>query len=589
MHGTKAGNLSLLKRADVRVPHGFVLGLENKSEEDIQVEAKAIWEELRGQYNESSLVERPLILRSSALVEDRMHARFPGRFASYRDLSSLEVLLAGIDECREYARAGARVHDYRRSFGIRGAGGLEAVIIQEQIQAEYAGVFFTAAPRPFQNHHALIEITRGSASEMLSGSGLGALFGVDTGPPDRRFSQLAGTPYEISQVYRVLAEVLETCEGVETAFNQPQDLEWVWDGANIYVVQARAAHMPLWLPGRSTNNKRSKSHRAKKLRLPLADRYGQKAAAETFFMRHGCGAPNAAVIQPGATPDEVEKRLGDRKGNDFRAGTTLRYSYQEQGGLPVAFVDTEGDVPTAYVKHRKDPAWAGIVSDYVFVEDSFEAVLTQERIVVEHVPGNWEPQSTMVPDVFEVTNGDAPMYWLFRSARMASFGLPGDDEVPMVLSREMPPVPIVAAMEWMDEAVQKLDLFRNKLRAYLPLNLHFVRSSDGLHFLNIRPATGLRVVHGDRSPRGEFRSNRHHVVASYADLLQWDRASVLLVSGGADTSGQASIAKIGIALREQNVRSVRTTFGALSHPALVLRECGIETYPMYVTHDCHKG
>src|SRR5207245_1167387 len=87
----------------------------------------------------------PLVVRSSASVEDGRAASFAGQFRSYLNLGSLEQVHEAIRECRESLLLPS-VAEYCRRNGIDPSSIRMDVIVQRMVEPELAGVAFTVNP-----------------------------------------------------------------------------------------------------------------------------------------------------------------------------------------------------------------------------------------------------------------------------------------------------------------------------------------------------------------------------------------------------------------------------------------------------------
>lgn len=574
--GTKSATLSRLWQAGgIRIPRGVALDIDAVAADTDLHEAL---ERIAADLLEDG---RPLIARSSAIVEDGGHPQFPGRFASRRDLSSVEDLLEGVKYCVSHA-TDARVLDYRVAHGLDRSSPPMSVLIQEQVSAEFAGVVFTRAPRPFHDYSALIELGEGDGSRLLAGSVVGGLFGVNPGPPVDEYVQLAGNHYDLSELTPVVQDVFAECRRVEVALGESQDIEWVWAGGEVYIVQARPSL--LLLPKTVSGPAKYPPQRRRPTRplLEMTKQIGQKAAAERYFERLGCGAANGLVVSPKATEEELGSRLRNREVGPH--GSVIRFSLREKAGLPVAFVPRDVDLVQAYFAARPPGDCAGIISNYVFADHAFEAFVARDHTIVEHVPGNWEPRSSLLPDVL-LWEGIEVEFWRYKEVRKATYELPSRDEQPASIERDAQPLAADEVEEWVETLAERLERIRADFYDHLPLNVHFIRAGKDWHFLNIRPTRNLTVERSTRTPDRTFKPRRCFLIAKVDDLRGWDGMAPLLVTHEADSAGRGDLSQLAAAMRSAHVRTVLTTFGALSHPALVLREFGIEVHPMYRRHD----
>lgn len=224
--GGKAENLFRLKRLGMPVPRFVVIP----------------WETLLAGVPESGLVpgllgvldgSRHFAVRSSAAGEDGTAFSFAGQFESYLRVESDE--LAGrIDDVRRSAFS-ERVTAYRKHHGLSDVAGV-AVIVQEMVDADAAGVAFGANPLTGNREEKVINAVFGLGDALVSGERNADQFilnGVDIQfiPADER----AEPALTSAQVYR-LGEILDI---LEKELGQPQDIEFAVRNDQIYLLQTR--------------------------------------------------------------------------------------------------------------------------------------------------------------------------------------------------------------------------------------------------------------------------------------------------------------------------------------------------------------
>ena len=577
--GAKAHILSLLQASgELRIPMGFALDLRNMNMDGSDL-ADALGEIYR-------LLEpngRQLIVRSSAAYEDLAGSMFPGRFASRRDLRTVAALDEGVRYCIKHSQD-MRVTEYQHAHHVGPISPINSVIVQEQVASKYAGVAFTRAPHPYHNHRALIEFVKGDATELLAGSALGALMGFDTGSHRESYIQLSGPEYELEDLAKLLDAVLAECRSVEKVLGSSQDIEWVWTDDQVYIVQARPIRGLLPPRGENPDIRPSVRRRSRPKKSLLEHSFGQKVAAETYFQKRGLGAPNAVVIPPEATEEMVDNELAKASWTANKNGTVLRYSFRADAGLDVQFVSFGEGIADTFIAARKSKRHAGIISDYVFVEHAFEAYLSAESLLVEHIPGNWEPPNTLPPDLL-IWQGesDKVQAWQYSGMRRATFELPSPSGIPATLQIDVPPTQVREMKRWIRELPSIFKEMRNDFLESLPLNVHFVRAGGEWHFLNIRPTQDLTVKQTVRSPSAQFKPKRLFLVRNSDDLRDWDGKAPVLITHRADDPADSRLATLAAALRGYGIDTVFTTFGILSHPAVVLREFELEVIPLYIS------
>ncbi|MGG7665703.1 PEP/pyruvate-binding domain-containing protein [Dyadobacter sp. BHUBP1] len=225
--GGKAGNLFRLKELGLPVPHFVVIP----------------WETLREDISESGLISsllsafegtRHFAVRSSAAGEDGTAFSFAGQFESYLCVTPGE-LAARIADVRQSAFS-ERVMAYRKHHGLSGAGGV-AVIVQEMVDADAAGVAFGANPLTGNRQQKVINAVSGLGDRLVSGEVNADEFVLE-GAEIRSVladGKQAGPALTHEQIHR-LGQILDS---LEKALGHPQDIEFAVRNDQIYLLQTR--------------------------------------------------------------------------------------------------------------------------------------------------------------------------------------------------------------------------------------------------------------------------------------------------------------------------------------------------------------
>ncbi|MFG1996153.1 PEP/pyruvate-binding domain-containing protein [Actinoplanes sp. NPDC048988] len=163
-------------------------------------------------------------MRSSAPGEDGDEASFAGQYETLLDVEGLEPLLAAIEVCRGSA-AGERVTSYRGG----GASGDVAVVVQRMIEAEVAGVLFTANPVTGCRTEMAVDAAAGAGPAVVDGEG-----SVD------HYLRGGGPAEGGCLTSEALATLWAAGERLQARFGVPQDVEWAFDKAGeLWLLQSR--------------------------------------------------------------------------------------------------------------------------------------------------------------------------------------------------------------------------------------------------------------------------------------------------------------------------------------------------------------
>ena len=219
--GAKALHLSEIAQIGINVPKGLVLATSAFFAKDHINLRSLLAPHLK------TLNSPQLMIRSSATCEDATERSYAGQFASFAVANHLDDVIAGVRACWHSA-ATARVHAYRdhaeetSTTGHRPDHVAMAVIIQEMIEPQFAGVVFTASPdNPYEGR---VEFVEGHAERLMSGAITPNAYSLETPQIHYAFhDQLE------QQVRKILFH-----------YQSHQDIEWAFANEQLYIVQTRA-------------------------------------------------------------------------------------------------------------------------------------------------------------------------------------------------------------------------------------------------------------------------------------------------------------------------------------------------------------
>jgi pyruvate,water dikinase len=288
--GGKGANLGELTRAGLPVPPGFVIvteayrayvadhqlaekiaalaaptddpaGYESASEQLRALFADEVSDDLRSQVAEAYATrgeDVPVAVRSSATAEDLPEASFAGQQDTYLNVRGLEDLLAAVRDCWASLWT-ARAMAYRARQGIDPSTVSLAVVVQQLVDAEAAGVMFTANPSNGRRGEVVISAAWGLGESVVSGS-----VNTDNIVVRKRDGEVISSETADKAVMTVRAErrteerdvpgeqrtrpVLTEADAaelvkygirIEEHFGAAQDIEWARTDGRFWIVQAR--------------------------------------------------------------------------------------------------------------------------------------------------------------------------------------------------------------------------------------------------------------------------------------------------------------------------------------------------------------
>jgi phosphohistidine swiveling domain-containing protein len=221
--GGKAAGLGELIRRGERVPPGFCV-TSQAHRLGVVPEAEVL-----------AAVERlgagPVAVRSSATAEDLPDASFAGQQDTVLNVTGPAALLAAIQACWASLH-GPRAVAYRAARDIDETAVRMAVVVQRMVDAQVAGVLFTANPLTGCRTEMMVDAARGLGAAVLDGTRAADHYVLNGNGsvPDSDGCLTAAQ----------LTELRAVGERLQHHFGAPQDVEWAIDRqGELWVLQSR--------------------------------------------------------------------------------------------------------------------------------------------------------------------------------------------------------------------------------------------------------------------------------------------------------------------------------------------------------------
>jgi pyruvate,water dikinase len=249
--GGKGLNLGLMSAAGLPVPPGFVITAEayraagGAMQDFLRIEILAAYDRLGG-----GLVA----VRSSATAEDGAEASFAGQQETILGVEGHAGLIAAIERCWHSLHT-ERAVAYRREQKIDEAGLAMAVVVQQLVPADVAGVLFTHNPLDATGRSLAIEAAPGLGEAVVSGRVMPDRFLVDREShavieqqiSTKRERLDAGGWRPLPEAEQTLpslsnaqlAELAVLAAKIEAYYGEPRDVEWALVGGQFFILQAR--------------------------------------------------------------------------------------------------------------------------------------------------------------------------------------------------------------------------------------------------------------------------------------------------------------------------------------------------------------
>jgi pyruvate,water dikinase len=254
--GGKANALASLQHANVNIPNWFVVSpaafwtsLSSSQKEALtfatsEDEIHAALENLRcdetvrsaiaNALNAISINKDRLAVRSSAMEEDGAEHSFAGQLESFLFVAPHEIA----DKVVAVWRSGfsERLLAYRRENNLSFLPQPPAVLIQQMVKAEVAGVAFAADPISGQRGLAVISAINGCGAALVSGECNADTYHVNrNGEIIERQLTTSAPILTDDQIKQIAALVRATSQH----FHRPQDIEWAIEAGRLFLLQSR--------------------------------------------------------------------------------------------------------------------------------------------------------------------------------------------------------------------------------------------------------------------------------------------------------------------------------------------------------------
>jgi len=173
-------------------------------------------------------------VRSSATAEDLPTASFAGQQDSYLNVVGQDAIVQHVRRCWASLFT-ERAVSYRRRNGFDDRNVRMAVVVQQMVSPEAAGILFTADPVTSNRKVATVEAVWGLGEALVSGRVSADTYTV-------RDDVVATAAERQTQPALTKAQVVRLVQlgrRIEAHFGCPQDIEWCLAGDDFHIVQSR--------------------------------------------------------------------------------------------------------------------------------------------------------------------------------------------------------------------------------------------------------------------------------------------------------------------------------------------------------------
>uniref|UniRef100_UPI00405773C6 PEP/pyruvate-binding domain-containing protein n=1 Tax=Agathobacter sp. TaxID=2021311 RepID=UPI00405773C6 len=543
--GNKIAYLAEAKRNGISVLDGFCISFQNNKEETDSTLLKEAIQKLIAPHPKQ---EQKYIVRSSSQYEDGKTNVFPGVFKSKKEISTVEEMQEAIRECYQ-SFFSEKAKRYVNAMNLKN---LEqdyfGVLIQKQLEPQYSGVLFTTNPMDMEEtkHEYYVELVNGHCQDMLQGKKHAHSYVI----------KKVGNQYKIEESHNAVPEdgieaILHQLgieiEKVIQVFGKHLDIEWAYVNQKIVIWQIR----PI-----SVKKRNQKEHIA----------CGEKAKAMKKFKEIGLFPKTLLIIEAGKSLHEIECSI--READFAMPKLTVRFSCKNELGLPRFFAEDKEEA-IAFIRANYCEKWTAIIHESIEVKNSYELYRDKEKCVIEHMPGIWESDAKISTDTWIFGESSVKAY-ICSGERLAKY-----ENASGIEYKKFPPITEEKAHWFAKSMLPYIHKIQQNWSDDERVNFHFVSDDEKLYFLNKRNTKQITLDFVADGNMAEIKSK--------ADILKWDKKSPVLLKLDLKRGQEGTLEEYATRFREHGTK-VYIEFGMLSHPAIFLRELGIDVYPLYLKH-----
>jgi len=240
--GGKAASLGEMLQAGQRAPQGFVITA------DEQAMTPALQKDILQLFDDLQL--DLVAVRSSGTREDGHSKSWAGQFTTFLNVNR-GGLIAAIKTCWDSAKS-ARAEAYGRPANL-------AVLVQQMIQSDTAGVAFSINPVTGNQNQVVIEAVYGLCEPLVGGTATpdhyvvdkssGGLVEQDIAEKTTRLALYHGKNKTLDVAAELqnepalndaqLRELSALARAIEHHYHFPVDIEWTFQDNRLYLLQAR--------------------------------------------------------------------------------------------------------------------------------------------------------------------------------------------------------------------------------------------------------------------------------------------------------------------------------------------------------------
>lgn len=551
--GSKISYISDAKSHGFNIMDGFCIsfkdGIFDENSPNFLKEVQEYFEKLHTRTKATSY-----IVRSSAQLEDNVLNTFPGIYKSIGNISNFQDLVDAI-KCCYNSQKSLPVQYYIKNMKMDCNPNTNfSILVQEELEPEYSGVAFSKVPINYyyNSNCYLVEMVKGHCKKMISGHEKSYSYLIDKNNKSYKIESLhcSYNPAQ-NKTSEILCKLAKQIENLTSIYGEYLNIEWGYKNNQIVIFQIRPF-----------------LHRANDSKSAISSDRGFKADAMAKFKDLELFTKNLIIIDKGENLKNIEQILDNAP---FEKEITIRYSCKNEIGLPRYFASNKREA-LKFLKDTYHNDWTIILHESVDVMHSFELYLDDEKAILEHMPGMWESDNKNSTDIWIIENSHVISYFV-DSFRTAKYENKNGEYYKIFKPFKTSEIERIGK-----RILDYINILKENWQTKDGINFHFVLDEKGeIYFLNQRETTKLINCYEMLESPIE--------VKTYNDLLTCSGNNILLKIDL--KRGEEILLKDFIPLLKEKKVKVFVEFGILSHPAILLREMGIDVYPYYTIHKKH--
>jgi len=226
--GNKALNLNFLHKQGFNVPLGYVLGVD--AYEDYKLGVEDTLTRIEQELDLLLLKNKSYAVRSSTNIEDSSQHSYAGQFKTVLNTKNVVEIINAIIEIWDSVE-NSSVINYEENVSRKKDPIKISVIIQEMVKAKYSGVIFTKNPITGLDE-VVVEVVKGLGTSLVQ----------DGITPDRWVSKWGAwreKPENPSIDEKIIKQLISEAKIIQKKYGKPVDLEFAYDGKDVYWIQLR--------------------------------------------------------------------------------------------------------------------------------------------------------------------------------------------------------------------------------------------------------------------------------------------------------------------------------------------------------------